>query len=111
MRWSEREHPCIVDQNIDMAISEFYRSSRHLARARRVSKVRRDEIGFTSCRANLGNGLVTAFHIPAYDQDMDTEPGQFFRCRPANSARAPGNKCCRGVGTHVLLPFQFCSWY
>lgn len=35
---------------IDMAVSEFDRFSRYLAHARRVSKVRRNKIGFTMAK-------------------------------------------------------------
>jgi hypothetical protein len=39
-RAAEREHLHAVDQDVDMAVSELDRSSRHFARGRCVSKVR-----------------------------------------------------------------------
>jgi hypothetical protein len=78
-----------------MAISEFDCSSRHFARARRVSKVRRNKIRFASCCADFGNRFLAALDIAADDQDMDAELGQFIRCGPANTARSSCNKCCR----------------
>jgi hypothetical protein len=90
-----------------MAVSEFDRSSRHFARSRRVSKVRRNKIRFASCCADFVNRLPAALHITAYDQDMDVKLGQFIGCRPANTARSSCNKCCRRISGHLQFPFQF----
>ena len=73
MRRPEREDPRIVDQNIDMAVSELDRSSRHFARARRVPKVRRNKIRFASCCADFRNRLLPALRIAAYDYDVDAK--------------------------------------
>ena len=70
---SEREHARVVDQNIDMAVAKFDRPSRHFAGARRVSKVRRKEIGFPSCGPDFGNRLLAALHIATYDHDVDAK--------------------------------------
>src|SRR5205807_7252793 len=109
MRRPEREDPRIVDQNIDMVVSERDRSSRHFARSRRVSKVRRNKIRFASCCADFGNRLLAALYITAYDQDMDAKLGQFIGCRPANTARSSCNKCCQRISSHLQFPFQFSS--
>ena len=67
MRRPERKDSGIVDQNIDIAISEFDRSSRHFARARRISQVRRNKIRFASCCTDFRNRLLAALGIAAYD--------------------------------------------
>jgi len=46
MRRPERIYPRIVDQNIDMAVAQFNRSSRHLACAGCVAKVGGNELRF-----------------------------------------------------------------
>jgi hypothetical protein len=103
MRRPERVDPRIVDQNIDMAVTELDRSSRHFAHAGRVSKVRRNEIRFASRCADFRNRLLPALRIATYDYDTDAKLGQFSGCRPANPARSSCNQCCRRIGSH--LPF------
>src|SRR2546427_10446974 len=89
---AEREHPRVVDQNIDMAVAEIDRPSRHFAGARRVSKVRRNKIRLPSCGANLSDRLLAALDIAAYDQDMDAKLGEFIGGRPP--ARPRSARCC-----------------
>src|SRR5438094_3114012 len=98
---SEREHPRVVDQNVDTAVSEFDRSSRHFARSRRVSKVRRNKIRLASCCADFGNRLLATFDVASYDQDMDAKLRQLIDCRPSNTARPSRYECCR-CGRHGL---------
>src|SRR5439155_22761930 len=106
----ERKDPRIVDQNIDLAVSEFDRSSRHFARARRVSKVRRYKMRFASCCADVRNRLLAAFRIAAYDDDMDAKLSQFIGCRPANTARSSCNECCQRIGSHLQFPLISCCF-
>jgi hypothetical protein len=56
-------------------------------RQRRVPKVRRNNIRPASCRTDFPNRFLPALRIVAHDDDMDAEPGQFIRGRPANPAR------------------------
>src|SRR5205807_2206520 len=90
MRRPEREDPRIVDQNIDMVVSERDRSSSHLARARRVSKVRRNKIGFASCCTDFRNRFLAALRIAA-DDDRDDWPLAGFtgQCRSQRKSARP----------------------
>ena len=88
--------------------SEFDRSSGQFARARRVSKVRRNKIRVVSCCADFRSRLLAALYIAAYDQDMDAKLRQFIGRRPANTARSSCNECSRRIDSHLKFPFQ--SW-
>jgi hypothetical protein len=77
-----------------MTASELDRSSGHFARARRVSKVRRNEIRSGSYCADFRNRLLAALRIAAYDYDMHPKLAQFIGCRPADPTRSSCNKCC-----------------
>jgi hypothetical protein len=63
MRRPEWVDSSVVDQNIDMSVSELDRFSGHFARARRVSQVRRYKIRFASCSADFYNRLVATLRI------------------------------------------------
>src|SRR5689334_15255905 len=98
MRWPEGEDPCVVDQNIDMAISDLDRLLRHGARARSVAKVRRNKIPSPSRGADFLDRLFAALRIAANDQNVDAELCQLIGHGPANAAGSPRNKCC---GIHL----------
>jgi hypothetical protein len=53
MRGSEGIDPGIVDENVDMAISQFDSLLCHFARAGCAVQIGRDEIGFTPSGTNL----------------------------------------------------------
>jgi hypothetical protein len=91
----------VVDQNIDMSVSELDRFSGHFARARRVSQVRRYKIRFASCSADFCNRLVATLRIAAHHYDMDAKRGQFISCRSANPAGSACNKCLQRIGSHL----------
>ena len=94
MRWAEWINPGVVDQDIDMAISELDRFFGDFPRARGISQIRRNKIRFASCSSNLRNCSLPALGIPADDDNMVAELGQFVGRSPADSARPSGNKCC-----------------
>ena len=106
VRRAERKDSRTVDQNIDMALSEFEGSFRHLARRRGVSKVRRYEIRLGSSCADFPNCPLAAFRIAAYDYDMNADLGEFIGGRPPNTARSTSNKCCRRIGSHFISFFN-----
>ena len=71
----ERIDPRVIDQNIDMSVSEFDRSFRHIACARSVAKVRGYEIGPASCCADFGNRFLAAFEVATTTKTcMPAEP-------------------------------------
>src|SRR5207244_11780011 len=55
---TERKDSSTVDENIDVAVSEFYGSPCHLACARCVAKVRRYKIRFSFSLAHFSNRLL-----------------------------------------------------
>jgi hypothetical protein len=89
-----------------MAISELDSSFGHFARARRVSKVRRNKIRPASCRADFRNRFLPALRIAAYDDDMDAKPGQFIRGRPANPARPARDEGIQRIRSHLQFPVE-----
>ena len=64
MRGPERIDPSIVNQNIDVAISQFDRPFRRVACAGCISKIRRNKIRFACCCANFVDCILTALRIP-----------------------------------------------
>ena len=94
MCWAEWINPGVVDQDIDMAISELDRLSGDFTRARGISQVRRNEIGFSSRRPNLRNCFFPAFGVTTDNDDMDAKLSQFIGCGTANPAGSSCNKCC-----------------
>src|SRR5882762_2973850 len=100
MGWPKREDSRIVDQNVDVPVSEFHCSSRDFPRARRVPKVKRYKVCFASCCADFGNRLFATIGIATDDYDMDAKLSQFIGCRTANTACPPRNKCCRRIISH-----------
>src|SRR5579863_337340 len=104
MRGPERIDPRIVDQNIDVAISEFDRPFRHVACASCVSKVRRNKICVASCPANFVDRVLPALGIPAHDQDMDPNLRQFLGRRTTDSTRSSSDKGGSSVTFHPQLP-------
>jgi len=65
VRRPEREDPRIVDQNIDMAVSELDRPAGCCARTRGVSKIRRHKIGVAARCTDLRNRLLAACRTAA----------------------------------------------
>src|SRR5438128_839273 len=94
-----------------MVASELDRSSGHLARARRILKVRRNKIRFASCGADFCNRLLAAFSIPAYDYDVDSKRGELIGYRPADTACATCDQCCGWICTHLRFLGSFSSTY
>jgi hypothetical protein len=78
-----------------MAVSQLDGLFRDPSGARSIAKVGRDEIGFPARRTYFGNRPFTAFHIAAYDHDMNARLRQFVGCRAADTARRSGDKGCR----------------
>jgi len=99
----ERIDPSIVDQNIDVGISEFDRPFRHVACAGCISKVRRNKICLASCPANFVDRVLPALGIPAHDQDMDAKVRQFLGRRTTDSARSSSDKGGGSVSCHPQL--------
>src|SRR5207253_10629343 len=111
MRRPQWVDPSVVDQNIDMSVSELDRFSGHFARARRASQVRRYKIRFASCSADFCNRLVATLRIAAHHYDMDAKRGQFISCRSANPAGSACNKAVNELVAICNFPFRFwCSW-
>src|SRR6267142_837990 len=100
MGWPKREDSRIVDQNVDVPVSEFHRSSRDFPRACRVPKVKRYKVCFASCCADFGNRIFATIGIATDDYDMDAKLSQFIGCRTANTACSPCNECCRRIISH-----------
>jgi hypothetical protein len=103
MRCAKREDPHVVDQNIDMAISEFDRLLGNRARARRVAKVGGNKIRSASCGADFLNRPLAAFRIAANDQNVGAELGELNCHGPADTAGSSSNKSCR---IHLQFPFS-----
>jgi hypothetical protein len=61
----------IVDQDIDMAASEFDCATPDLTGTLSIPKVQRNEVRLPARCSNFGNRPFTAFLIPAYDHHMD----------------------------------------
>ena len=70
MRWPERIHARIVDQDIDLAICDFERFSGDYTCTRSIPEVRRNEVCLSARFAYVGNRLFTAVHISAHDHYM-----------------------------------------
>jgi len=64
MRRPKRIDPGIVDENIDMAISEFDRFSGHFACAVCAAKLGGNKICFAACGANFVDCFLPALRIP-----------------------------------------------
>src|SRR5438128_382407 len=111
MRRPEWIDPGIVDENINMTISELDGSSGQFVRARCVLKVRRNKIRFASRGADFRNRLLAAFSIAAYDYDVDAKRGELIRCRPADTACATCDQCCGWICTHLRFLGSFSSTY
>src|SRR5438132_751276 len=109
MRRPERVDPGIVDQHIDMTVADLDRSSRHVARARRVAQVRRKKIRCASCGTDVRHRLRAALRMAADDDDMDATLGQFRGCRPANPTRSSSNECGRRIGSHWSFLLADCG--
>ena len=78
----ERIDPRVIDQNIDMTISEFDRSFRYIACARCVSKVSGYEIVLASCCADFGNRFLAALRVATHDQNLRAKLSQLVsQCR------------------------------
>jgi hypothetical protein len=93
MCWTEWINPSVVDQDIDMPISDLDRFSCHFTRARGVSQVRRNKIRFAYRSLKLRNCFLPALSIPADDDDVDAKLSEFVGCSPADPARPSGNEC------------------
>jgi hypothetical protein len=61
--WPERMDHRVIDEDIDVAISEFDRSVGHFASAGCISRVGENEICLASCGANFVDCLVPAFRV------------------------------------------------
>jgi hypothetical protein len=96
MRRDKRINTRIVDQDIDMAVSKFDRSSRNFTCTRSVAKVSRNKIRLPARCAYFGYGLFTPFRISAYKQYVHAQPSQFVGHGPTNTAGPSRNKCDRG---------------
>jgi hypothetical protein len=95
MRRPEWKHAGIIDQHVDMAVSQLDGLLRDRSGARSIAKVGRDEIGFPARRPYFGNRPLTAFLIATHDHDMNARLRQFVGYRAADTARCSGNKSCR----------------
>jgi len=93
--------PALLNQNVDVAISEFERSFRNFACAGGISEIGRNEVCFASCGPNFIDCLLPAFRIATHDHNMDAKLRQFIGCGATDSARSSANKRCRGFGRHV----------
>jgi len=96
---AKRVNPRIVDQDIDVALAKLDRAPRDLARARGITKIGRNKIRMPARRAYFGNRLFAAFRIPAYDQYMDAQLGQFVGYGATYAACTSGNERARHVRT------------
>src|SRR5215469_5568393 len=101
MRRPEGVDACIVNEDIDVPVSEIDCSLPHLAYRCCVSKVGGYEICFAACRANLVDRLLTAFRISAHNQDMNTKLSQFHRSGKTDSAGPSRNERYRIALCHV----------
>jgi hypothetical protein len=110
MRRHERVDARIVDEDINLAVSKFDRSSRNFTGTRGVPKVRRDKVRLSTGCSYFGDRLFAAFHIPAYDQHVNAQLGQFVSDSSTNTTRRSGNECGR---IHFEAPFfgMVCFWF
>src|SRR5260221_583124 len=104
MRRSERIDAGIVDENIDMATSEFDRLLSHFASAVCAQKLRRNKIRFASCGPNFVDCLLPALRISPYNQNVNTKLSKFLGCRETDAARSTGDKRCRIIACHLQSP-------
>jgi hypothetical protein len=95
MRRAEWKHAGVIDQHVDMAVSQLDGLFRDRTGARSIAKVGRDEIGFPARRPYFGNRPFTTFHVAAHDHDMNARLRQFVGYRAADTARRSGDKGCR----------------
>ncbi len=70
MRRPERVHSRIVDQDIDVAVCKFDRSSRHFTDTRSASKIRRNEVRLSTRSTYFSNRLFATLLISTYDYYM-----------------------------------------
>src|SRR5580698_8360400 len=103
MSGPERIDPRIVDQNIDVAASEFDRFFCHLACTGCVTKIRGNKVRFASCSPNFIQRAVPAFRAAPYNQNMNTKQSELLGCGATDSARSPGDEC-RRTDCHVQIP-------
>jgi hypothetical protein len=82
-----RENPGVVDQNIDVTISDFDRFLGHSTCARCISEIRGNKIRRAACRTNFVDRLLPALRASPYDQDMDPKLGQFISRGATDSTR------------------------
>src|SRR5579864_5049780 len=68
MRRAEREHASVIDQDVDVALSQLDGLFRNSAGARGVAQVGGYEIGFAARGPYLRNGVFTALYVAA-DRD------------------------------------------
>ena len=100
----ERKHAGVIDQDVDMAVSQLDGLLRDRSGAHSIAKVGRDEIGFPARRPYFGNRPFTAFLIAAHDHDMNARLRQFVGCRAADSARCSGEPSSRRARSSRSFP-------
>ena len=101
MRRPERIDAGIVNENIDMATSEFDRFPGHFASAVCAQKLGRNKIRFASCGPNFIDRLLPTFRISPHNQNVNTKLSEFLGCRETDSARATCYKRCRVIVSHL----------
>src|SRR5260370_37375884 len=101
MRSSERLDAGIVDENIDMASSEFDCFPGHFASAVCAEKFGSNKIRFSFCSPNFVDCLLPALSISPHNQNVNTKFSEFLGCRETDSARSSRDKRCRIIVCHL----------
>jgi len=104
VRGPKRINPCIVNQNIDVAVSELDGFLGHFPCTGCIPKIRGNEIRFTACCTNFLNCLSPALRTAPDNYRMDAKLSQFVGCRAADSACSSGDKSGRNTACHVQIP-------